>query len=460
MRAWRNSLRLRLTVLFTLVNLCVLAMLAIAVCRMMEARMRVGLDHELKRDFDVIRSAMEFDHGKLEWELDESGKPPDFDFEARGRSNRILIAHGQSITEPDAWPAGAELRYSTDRKTSPQIRLIEGVTVVDGQELLLRVQRSLGELEQTLSGIIGVFAGTIPVAVLLAAVAGYWVADRSLKPVNAIQRQAARISASSLSERLPVANPDDEIGRLARVFNETFERLERSFNEMRRFTADASHELRTPLTALRVTGEAALREGGDVAAKDETIGAMLEEADRLIDLIEALLELARCDGGANLEFEEVQPAELLEEVADLLEVLAKDLEVDLRLEAVEQCMVMANRQLLRQAILNIVHNAIRHSPQGEAVLLSVYCREGWAWIEVVDRGPGITPEHQARVFDRFYRIDKSRSRSVGGFGLGLAIARQSVERMNGNIQLKSTPGQGARFVIRLAIADSASLPRV
>lgn len=286
----------------------------------------------------------------------------------------------------------------------------------------------------------------LPVVAILLAIAGYVIAERVLGPVRNMAERAHRLSARSLSERLPVANPHDEIGQLAAVFNETLDRLESSFAELKRFTADASHELRTPLTAIRAVGEVGLREGG---ALQDVVGSMLEEAARMNQLIDRLLLLAQSDDDSlpvSLSAQSVR--DVLMAVSDSLEVLAA--EKDQRLVTnVEDVAAVIDPALLRLALINLVQNAIRYSPAGKPIRLSATAVGAEVVIEVADQGIGIADEHQTRIFDRFYRVDKSRSRAEGGTGLGLAIVKWAVGRMNGSVELDSAPGRGSVFRIRL-----------
>jgi heavy metal sensor kinase len=258
--------------------------------------------------------------------------------------------------------------------------------------------------------------------------------------------RARQITAESLGGRLPVPNPHDELGQLATVFNATLGRLENSFAELRRFTADASHELRTPLTALRAVGEAALG-AGDPKALREALSSMLEETRRLGDLVDALLLLARADaGGVVPRVEPVELASLVGEVRETLLVLAEEKQQRIDVTAPPSAS-RADRELLRLALMNLVHNAIRYSPEGGVIGLRVGRRASNPIVEVIDQGPGIAAEHQQKVFERFYRVDKARARASGGAGLGLAIARWAVERQGGRIELESQPGQGSLFRI-------------
>src|SRR5437899_4196560 len=278
------------------------------------------------------------------------------------------------------------------------------------------MRRALGE-------IIKVSTLGFPLAVTLAAIGGYLIATRSLRPLDAMARQARRMTSESLSKRVPNPNPNDELGRLATVFNETLTRLEASFAELQRFTADASHELRSPLTALRAVGEVALRDGHDPAMLRETIGSMLEEAERLTDLVDALLTLARMDAtksGATRE--EVNIATVLEEIRDQFEVLAAEKSQTLAVTSDHNVTVQTDRTLLRVAIVNLVHNAIQHGPSSSKISLAAARRPHGIEISVSDTGPGIAPEYQEKIFEPFFRLDKARSRSGGGgVGLGLAI---------------------------------------
>ena len=316
--------------------------------------------------------------------------------------------------------------------------------------VVMRLFRDETSMRRTLQQIIEVFIISLPFAVLAASLGGYLVARRSLRPVGAMAVHAQKITSESLSARLPNPNPADEFGQLATVFNDTLRRLENSFSELKRFTADASHELRTPLTALRTVGEVGLRASPDATALRETIGSMLEEAQRLDALIDSLLTLARLEGGeSSLHQEPVAVPELVAEISESLAVLAAEKGQQIELQTEPGLTVVADRVLLRQALLNIAHNAIRHSPGDSRIVISASRVAGEVMMAITDQGSGIAPEHQARVFERFYRINKARSRDDGGYGLGLSIARWSIERLGGRIELESALGQGSTFRIML-----------
>lgn len=291
----------------------------------------------------------------------------------------------------------------------------------------------------------------IPVALLLAIIGGFFLAGRALSPVMAITRKAQQITAESLSERLPVQNPHDEIGHLTAVFNETLARLENSFEQLRRFTADASHELRTPLTSIRSVGEVALQKPMDKESSQEAIGSMLEETGRLTRLVDNLLILARGDAGkANLVMRSLDINALVKDVVEELRVLAEEKDQTLSASFRASVSTVSDEQTLRLAVSNILHNAIQYTPNGGDVqVLTAKAENGSAVIDIIDNGPGIPENERDKVFERFYRIDKARSRSEGGAGLGLAIARWAVEVSGGAISFmdKNEKGTFCRIML-------------
>jgi heavy metal sensor kinase len=438
----------------------VVVALACFVRHIASERLLQELDRQLRIDYDVIEAQVEESQGRLVWPVrgahGEEGYARMFAwFEVWSEDGSVLLRHWPAAeTEAHARlgpPAGQQLRfYSAEVEPGLFARIMERPGRVEHRDVVLRILRDESGLRRTRRELAEVFLFGLPLAMLLAVAGGWFVARRSLAPVAAMAGRAREISASSLSQRLPVANPHDELGSLATVFNATLQRLESSFSELRRFAADASHELRTPLTALRAEGEVALRTGRDPEQLRQSIGAMLEEAQRLQDLIESLLALARAEADAPpLPQTTVACGPLAQEVAESLRVLAEEKRQRLAVEVANDVMVFGDGGLLRQALLNILHNAIRYTPAGGRITVRCQRRQHQALIEVEDTGEGIAPEHQVRVFERFYRVDKARSRAEGGAGLGLAIARAAIERHGGRIELESAPGRGSLFRIVL-----------
>jgi heavy metal sensor kinase len=293
----------------------------------------------------------------------------------------------------------------------------------------------------------------LPVILALAGLAGYHLARKSLAPLEQIASRAERITAENLNERLPVENPDDEVGHLARVFNNVLARLEESFERLQRFTSDASHELRTPLAAIRSVGEVGLQKSKTAADYQDTIGSMLEEVNRLTRLVENLLAISRAETGQlQLGFSLLSPLEVVREAANMLDVLVEEKAITLAVSGDERTAIKGDRLLLRQAITNLLHNAVKYTPSAGGITVQVSERSGFAVIQIADSGPGIPPEHRDKVFERFYRLDAARARDTGGVGLGLSIAKWAVEVQGGEIRLENC-AQGAMFSIQFPLAE-------
>jgi heavy metal sensor kinase len=312
-------------------------------------------------------------------------------------------------------------------------------------------------MRQELEQLALILAFGLPLAGAVAGLGGYTLARRALLPVERMTERAQLITAERLSDRLPVENPDDEMGRLAVVFNETLGRLEASFEQMRRFTADVSHQLRTPLTALRSVGEVGLREHRDDAAYRTIIGSMLEEADRLASLVDRLLTLSRAETRqAKLSTDEFDVRELADEVADHLEVLAEEQGQSIEVEQVGTPQAYADRFVVRQALINLVDNAIKFSPSGGRIRIRVAEASGEAVADAIDSGAGIEPSARERIFDRFYRGTDSGTQ---GAGLGLSIAKGAVEATGGRLTLATSGAGGSTFRIALPRAARARRAR-
>jgi heavy metal sensor kinase len=317
--------------------------------------------------------------------------------------------------------------------------------------VVIQVGRSETTMREELGQLAVILAIGLPLAVGIAGLAGYTLARRALLPVERMTERAQSITAERLSDRLPVDNPVDEMGRLATVFNETLGRLQSSFDQMRRFTADVSHELRTPLTAIRSVGEVGLREHRDDASYRAIIGSMLEEADRLASLVDRLLTLSRAETGqAKLSIEDVDLRELADEVAGHLGVLAEEKRQTIAVERIGAPHAAADRMVLRQALINLVDNAIKFSPVGGRIRIRVAETDREGVIEVIDTGGGIDAAARMRIFDRFFRAGDS-GENAPGTGLGLSIAKWAVEANGGHLTLEHSDAQGSTF--------RAALPR-
>lgn len=460
-REWRpHSVRVRLTLWYAGALTVVLVLYAGGVFVFLRHSLFTELDGRLHEDFEVAEQMLERTvDGGIRWRAsdhhEEENIGDDGWLEVWSPEGKLLYRResfgrgGREFLFSVA-PPGQRGYQSLSLPNDIHVRGLSGPYAIDGLPVVIRVARSEARLHRELNELLLVLGLGLPLAVGVAGFGGYGLARRALAPVGQMADRARTITAERLGERLPVVNPDDELGHLAAIFNETFTRLEQSFAQLRRFTADASHELRTPLTAIRSVGEVGLREHRDENAYREIIGSMLEEADRLGHLVDSLLTLSRADAGqVKLTRERVDLVELAREVTNQLGVLAEEKRQSISVEAAGPVYATVDRLVLRQAVINLVDNAIKYSPDGGHVRIVVRDQPHGPTLEVSDTGPGIGVEHQERIFDRFYRVDKARSRELGGTGLGLSIARWAVEAHGGHIELESEEGRGSTFRITL-----------
>jgi heavy metal sensor kinase len=371
--------------------------------------------------------------------------------DGRLRARTEELAEASVPPPPAVPPNGPRLRDAAVPALGRQ-RLLEGRLRLGGQDMTAALMAPLEEVDRELGRLLAVLLTAVPVALLVSAGLGYLLARKALAPVDQLRRRTREITADRLDRRLPVANPGDELGALAVTINEMIGRLERSFAEVRRFTADASHELRTPLAAIRAEAEVALSEPSVAPDQRHLLGSILEECGRLTRLTEQLLALAREDAGVGRAAgEPVDLAELVGGAAETMRPLAEAR--GLRLDfAGTPARVKGDGARLRQVFYNLIDNAIKYTPEGGEVEVRVEARLGDAVVTVRDTGEGIPAEHLPRVFDRFYRVDKARSREEGGTGLGLSIAKSIVAAHGGAIELASAPGKGTVATVTLPLA--------
>lgn len=305
------------------------------------------------------------------------------------------------------------------------------------------------DIEDALSELLGVLALSLPVALLVAAGGGYLLAGRALAPVAAITSVAASIRGSDLHARLNLALPNDELGRLARTFDDMLARIEDAFERQRRFTGDAAHELRTPLSLMRSQVDLALARPRDTRAYQDALRELDEDLERLTSLVSALLALARADGGTLFaERASFDLAEIIRAIVEQYEHVAATAGIEL-VDASSPTLVLADQDQIVQVLVNLMDNALAHTPAGGRITLGTGSREGSVWLSVADTGSGIALEHQDRIFERFYRVDTGRTRALGGAGLGLSICQAIVAANGGTINLSSFPEEATVVAVIL-----------
>lgn len=329
-------------------------------------------------------------------------------------------------------------------------RMAALATRVAGHDYVIVVAESRRETMAQLRSLRQVFFLVIPAMLLIAGLAGWLLARKSLGQIAVMTEQAELINARNLHERLPVNNPRDELGRLALVFNQLLSRLEHSFDGMREFTADASHELRTPLAIIRGEADVALGQERSVAEYKESLAIIQDEARHLTRLVDDMLALARADAGARqLKREELYLNDLLVDCCHAVRALASHQGVVLNLLPSQDVLYRGDQELLRRLILNLLDNAVKYTPRGGVVTVQLSQTDDVITLSVADTGIGIPAEAVGQVFERFYRVDKARSRAEGGSGLGLPIVKWVAEVHGGEVALTSEPSEGSTFTVTL-----------
>ena len=351
------------------------------------------------------------------------------------------------------------------KEGSRQIRLASGqellvdtmtFTTPDRSHFVVESGMPYQQIQVVLHGLLLTLALYTPFIVLLAVGGGYWLMRRSLEPVDEITERAEGITSTNLSERLPVIRTGDELERLSAALNRMIARLEDSFQHINRFSADASHELRTPLTILQLELEGIVHNHSLSELLEEQIGSALEETERMSRIVESLLTISRLDAGeTKLDKLPLDLGALVTSTTGEMSILAREKSLALRTCAEDEIWVAGDRTCLQQVIVNLIHNAIKYTPDGGTVDVRVRGDVGKAILEVVDNGEGIPTLAISHVFDRFYRVDKARSRASGGAGLGLSIVKSICAAHGAEVHVSSQEGRGSCFRVELPMVAAS-----
>ena len=447
MKLTPNSIRAKLTLWQVAIMALILALFALGIYAYVRESLFAQIDTRLDSSLRLIESSVRANTAELgeierhtqviafrvmegDWPLYISGGwiAADLDKFIPPRNGRWVVS-----------PARGGIYHLKQKTLTLGKRQFQLSTAENAEQL----HRGLDRLALTLS--IG-----FPVAALLSLLGGYFLAGRMLIPLQHITTRARNINENNLADRLLIANTHDELGQLGNVLNDAFSRLEMSFTRLKQFTQDAAHELRTPLAVLRSVGEVGLEETRDAHAYREIIGSMLEEVDRLAQLVNGLLTLARAESGQYSVQRQPEDLQLLcKEVVECLRVLAEEKQQTLTFDAPQSVIAAVDHDTVRLALMNLVANAIRYTAAHGTIRVALESGPDTTLISVRDNGPGIDPAHHDKIFERFYRIDSSRSQQSGGTGLGLAIARWAVAANGGTIHLESIVGHGSQFKISL-----------
>ena len=323
---------------------------------------------------------------------------------------------------------------------------------------LVQVGTSLEAVQETLRNLRIFLFTSVPLVLVLAALFARFMARRALKPISRIIQTARDIGqGQELNQRIPVLKVQDELGQLALTFNEMMDRLENSFAQMRQFSSDASHELRTPLTVLKGQNELVLSKPRDPKEYQEVIASNLEEINYMSKVLEDLFILSKSDENQiHLNCKPMELRDLVEEVCKHAEVLASDKNIRIIIAFLESVKINGDEVRLRQMVWNILDNGIKYTQPGGELKVSLQDEGEFALLSIQDTGIGISEKALPSIFDRFYRVDKARSRDEGGSGLGLSICKHIAEAHKGKIEVKSKLDVGTRFKIRIPITGRGS----
>jgi heavy metal sensor kinase len=459
-----RSIRIRLTLWYVLLLAVILAAFSAGIYVTLSHSLYANLDDSIEARANDLLPLVQYEdgHPTLSANVDAASSGLGEEF------LRVYDAAGAVTFDTTAEPGLAPnnqlaLRGALSGKASTRSLKVDGAsfrTLVVPIERAgqvtgaLEVGRAAGDVTDTLRALLLILAIAYPVTLAVASCGGMFLGGRALSPIDRITRTARRITAEDLSQRLNLRLPEDEVGRLARTFDEMIARLEGAFRRQRQFTADASHEMRTPLTTIKGQVEVALCKPRGPAAYRDVIQTVNEEVDRLIRLVGLLLTLARADTGQiPISAEAVNLPDLVASALEQQNPAAREKGIALSIAGSPAVTLKADEDLLLQLLLNLLDNAIKYTPQGGQVTVgwNLHGRQVELWVR--DTGIGIASEHLPHLFDRFYRVDKARSRAEGGAGLGLSICRWIAEAHGGSISAASAPGQGTTFRVVLPAAD-------
>jgi len=329
-----------------------------------------------------------------------------------------------------------------------------GVFHQDG--IVLSVGGETKEITETVEQLLLAYVVVLPIVIVAVAFGAWWIARRAVAPVEAIAAQAETISASDLHQRLPASSSQDEIAHLTSVLNGMFDRLQRSFDQVARFTSDASHELKTPLALMRAEAESALNARNSAPDQHELCANVIKQCLQLSQIVDGLLFLSRADNRhLALEQETVDLASLVRELREDAEILALPLNLTLQCDLPSELRVRGDRRLLSRALMNLIDNAIKYNHAGGAVVVSALVHRETAVITIRSNGDGILGEAKEKVFDRFYRGDSLSGDVATGHGLGLSIAREIARAHNGDVTLLRSDRQWTEFCMTLPIANDS-----
>ena len=454
----RLPIRVRLTIWYSLFLAAALILFTIVAIWMMRHSINVTVDEQLAEEAravqalvngastpalrDQVRAHAELQAGSsLIQVLDESG-------EFIYRSPRL-----QALHLPVRYPQ--KKKFMTVKPGGEPMRVYAIQATSDGRTFTIQVAEDMDDYLEALQRYRLLLWMGIPAILFAATLGGHWMSQRALAPVDEITAAAQKISPTDLTGRVQLPGTRDELDRLAETLNAMLQRIESAFEQMKQFTADASHDLRTPISVIRTRAEITLRKPRNEEQYREALNEIVAESERLSDLIDNLLLLARTDVGAEaLKVKRVDLCDIARRASAEGKTLAESRDVQWSETFPNSSLwIGGDADALRRLFLILIDNAIKYTPEHGAVSIQVGNSDGKAWLEVSDTGIGIAEADVPHIFERFYRADSARSRDSGGFGLGLSIGNWIAKAHQAEIKVEAAPGKGSRFQVRLPLLN-------
>ena len=462
----RLPIRARLTAWYALLAALALAVVGAFLVLKLRSDLRSTIDREVRSAVSVIeQSYLAEGHRGFTEASTASLRRTVGAAQVLGANSRMLALYGGDLAEDPLLSPGLERSVTAGRiwlrdvdlgDSDQPFRVAATAVRRDGTRQVIVVAESLSGVNEAVRKVLVLLLIVGPVVLVAASLAAWLLVRNALLPVDRMRRKADEIGIDQLHERLSAPNPSDQIGRLAATLNAMLDRLEAGVAARRQLVADASHELRTPLAAMRAELDVTLREPSRTTAERTALESVREDVDRMTRTVGNLLTLALADEGRlELLRTPVDLAQLAESAVDPLRALAALGQVTLEYEG-EPCWTNGDPQRLTQALTSLIENAINFTPAGGRVTISTWHHSTDVGVVVDDTGVGIDPDAQARIFERFYRADGSRSRASGGSGLGLAICKEIAVAHGGRVSVESLPGHGSRFSIALPASSPAA----
>ena len=466
----RLSIGLRLSLWYVLIFALAQGIFGVAMFVVLRHHLRAIVDDGLRDEMSDLRNVLQgqkpnLDVAKLSEEVTEA-----YSQDHAGEYLQIFTARGEPIYVSDFLTRHPLARLSENalresvledrRMGGKSFRFLNSSITSHGLTFLVQLGTPTGEIHETLGAFRRYLLWLAPLVLVIAALGGNWLSHRALTPVDALTRSARAINVTNLSQRLEQPNTGDELQRLSETLNQMLARIESAVQRITEFTADASHELRTPVALIRAEAEVALGRSRSEEEYRSALQHVLSESERMTQLLEQLLSLVRADSGAaTLQMTELDLSVLAREAAQSWQKVATAQGQRLTASIPPHPIpIHGDGAALRRLLDVLLDNAIKYTSPPGAITLTLEPGDGRVALRVRDSGPGVAPEEQGKIFERFYRVDKARSRQMGGAGLGLSIAQWIAHQHHGTITVQSSPGEGAEFTVDLPAIAGESLP--